>query len=256
MRTEDLSKTGGVSLAKTMNAVITSTLSPSSSMSLDGNRSSFSPEERLLQTQQTVQSLLTLGIKNILVLDNSPCSLPKNLHKLLEPAEVRFFAHPIFLNRGISELWLLLSASDLISIDQPLLKVSGRYLINDSSPLGGSSILNHDIVALVNTKGRIPLLSTRAYAVRNGRLAIDLWRAALSEIYGYGLRIRGPRSFVRIIRNSVFRKSDITDYSDPKISIEHAMCLAARSLNLTIGCVPVIGVSGLMGSGNGELINE
>jgi hypothetical protein len=204
-------------------AVISSTIFPGDAPTNGGaSRSVYTADERLHQTCLTVSSLRAIGLTEIHLADNSGNNWVEGTERRLGPATVHRFAHYQFHNKGIAELYLLLEMLDRLPADSPILKISGRYALrrNITDQLG-----NADVAA--KWYGGNRTISTRCYMVQNTRVYRSFLEDTLNEVYGDAARFRGPRSLMRIVRNSIFASADANPYFDPPVSIE---CAAARAL--------------------------
>jgi hypothetical protein len=238
-----------------MIAVVSSTVAPSTSPSHDGARTTLSPEVRLEQTRGTVDSLVARGITEILIADNSPGTWLRDRAASLAPARVLCQRQPPVRNKGIGELWLLLGSLDELPADQPILKISGRYRLGAHGDLSLRG--DDDIAARVYKKGKLGEISTRCYLVRNRAVAALLWERALDEMYAERSRIMGPRSLLRIIRNSLRPGEDAFHYSDPNtISVEQAAYVAIRRLGLSLRPVDNLDIEGTLGSWTNPTVKE
>lgn len=239
-----------------MNAIITSTIIPNLQNYYDVKKIAFNPEERILQTINTIDSLLKNGVKKILLVDNSHAKISEEYISLLNPAIVTQIKHPIFQNRGISELWMLLSMVEQVPDDEALIKISGRYYLDDNSIYAGLNRQEYDIVGSVSKQSKISQLSTRSYYVKNGMIAKELWKRTLSEMYGYQSYVVGIRSMIRIFKNSILKMYDNYDYADPRVGIEHAIFAAAKKMNLKIHSPSNVGLRGAIGADRNNIISE
>jgi len=238
-----------------MIAVVSSTVAPSASPSHDGARTTLSPEVRLEQTRGTVDSLTARGVTDIIIADNSPGTWLRDRAASLAPARVLCLRQPPVRNKGIGELWLLLGSLDELPDDQPILKISGRYRMGAHSDLSLRS--DDEISAKVYHKGPSGEISTRAYLVRNRAVAALLWERTLDEMYAERSRIKGPRSLLRIIRNSLRPGRDAFHYSDPNtISVEQAAYIAIRRLGLRLRPVEELDIEGTLGSWTNPNVKE
>ena len=238
-----------------MIAVVSSTVAPSAAPSHDGPRTTLSPDVRLEQTRATVASLVSLGAREIVVADNSPGTWLKERVGALAPASVVHFDHPPFRNKGIGELWLLLSLLPSLGEGEPLLKISGRYKVGPGTGLLPAG--DGDIAARVSGQGWRSEMSTRCYLLRNKAVAGLFWERALDELYAERARIAGPRSLLRILRNSFRPEGDSFRYADPNtLSLEQASVRAVRHLGLGLRRVETLEVEGVLGSWINPLIKE
>jgi len=237
-----------------MIAVVSSTVAPSALPSHDGARTTLPPEVRLEQTQGTIASLRALGAREIIVADNSAGPWLRDRAAALAPARLLSFSQPPIRNKGIGEMWLLLGALEALPEDEPILKISGRYRIG---PGTGLRLRDGDEVAgKVYTHGRVRSLSTRCYLLRDRAVATRLWKRALDEIYAEQARIHGPRSFLRILRSSLWPGRDRLHYGDPTAAVETAIYRAIRHLSLRLNEIEQLDVEGILGSWTNPLVKE
>lgn len=239
-------------LTSDMIALISSTLRPPIVHCYDGARSTFSHAERLEQTRATVASLVALGFKRIIVADNSPDWSPE-IEPALAPAEVWRITTPEFRNKGLSELFLLRTAAARLPSDQPIIKVSGRYTLS-RNPL----VEIGDADVSVKSDGferRAGAISTRSYGCRDVATFQRLVERTITEIFAYPTRIVGPRSLVRLVRNSLSPRADTFPYNDPPHSIEIIIVRAIKQLGLRVHFVSPLGVHGIL-AGTGARVEE
>jgi hypothetical protein len=238
-----------------MIAVVSSTVSPSLLPSHDGARTTLSPEIRLEQTRGTVESLLAIGVREIVIADNSPGTWLQERVASLAPARVVTFRQPPVRNKGIGELWLLLGCVDELPEDEQIMKISGRYRVGGKTELALRD--EDDVAAKVFGANSSEEISTRCYLLRNRAVAARLWGRALDEMYAERSRIVGPRSLLRIVRNSVNPQADSFPYSDPNTkSLERATLVAIRHLRLRLRAVGNLDVEGTLGSWINPAIKE
>jgi hypothetical protein len=215
----------------------------------------MAPEQRLEQTRATVDSLIAAGAKQIVIADNSPGTWFAERAGILSPARVVHLQHPPIRNKGVGELWMMLSIVESLPDDEPILKVSGRYCVGRRTQL---SIAGDDeVVGKVCREGRLHSLSTRAYLLRDRSVALRFWARSLDEIYAQTSRIVGLRSFIRIVRNSLQPGSDDLHYSDPNtISLEQAAYNAICHLGLKLKAVDNLDLAGKLGSYTNHEVKE
>ncbi|HEY5227553.1 MAG TPA: hypothetical protein VIJ19_03375 [Opitutaceae bacterium] len=234
---------------------MSSTVAPSVLPSHDGKRTTLTPETRLDQTRATVASLVALGAKQIVISDNSAGDWLRDRAAELHPAKVLHMDQPPVRNKGIGELWLLLGALDALEAGAPILKISGRYTVGPKTELTQGP--EADVVGKASGEGLAAEISTRCYLLRDKAIAARLWGRAIDEIYAERSRIVGPRSLIRIIRNSVRPRDDSFPYSDPNtLSLEQATQRAVRHLGLRFRAVANMDVEGTLGSWTNPLIKE
>lgn len=222
-----------------MIALVSSTIFPGDAPVYAASRSLFSPEERLVQTRRTIESLQAHGFSDIYLADNSGTNWMAGTEDRLAPARVFNFSHHQFQNRGISELYLLLEMLDALPDDRPILKVSGRYALknNVAHELGSA-----DVAAKWMTDNRT--ISTRCYMVKNRRLYRRFLEDTLNELYGHAARIVGPRSLIRILKNSLSPATDASAYFDPTTSIEGAAAAALSRQHYSVVRLTDLGLEG------------
>lgn len=218
-----------------------------------GFRTSLPSSERLEQTRQTIASLSKAGIDRILLPDNSGSNWVAGTEELLKPAEVRVFDQHQFQNKGISEIYLLLGVLNSIPADTPILKISGRYYLTDDFSL---QIGDDDIVAKVHKVDGNLWMSTRCYLVRNVAVLEAFLRAVLYDLYGYGARIVGPRSLLRILGHSMQPRRLNYQYHDPILAIEVPAARILKSRDFRVRLVDTLGVEGVSGDFGTTLITQ
>lgn len=237
-----------------MIAVISSTIYPPAQKTRDGVRSWNSPESRLEQTQKTIQFLVDEGISKIYLADNSGVNWIEKTDQLLNPAKVYVFKQHQYQNKGISELYLLLSILELIPENEPIIKISGRYMIKNN-PFKNSTEYDFQARFYEHRMFRSSI-STRCYWVKNREVYKIFLERTLREIFSYSSRIVGPASLVRIIYNSIFPDLDKYPYDDPRCSIELASALAIKHLNYTKCKIAVLGIEGYIAGNLNDILKE
>jgi hypothetical protein len=237
-----------------MIAVISSTIAPSALPSHDGARTNLTPQVRLEHTRGTIASLVALGAREIYLADNSAGTWLTDHLATLAPARVLSFNQPPVRNKGIGEMWLLLGALPFLPENEPVLKISGRYRVGPGTGLRLRE--GDDVAGKVYIHGRTRSLSTRCYLLRDRTVAARLWERALDEMYAEQARIHGPRSLLRILRNSLSPHRDGFRYSDPHSSVEIATHRAIRHLSLRLHEVGRLDVEGILGSWINPAVKE
>ena len=237
-----------------MIAVISSTIYPPSLPTYDGQRTCISPEERIEQTQKTIESLVNLGISEIYLADNSGKNWFLKSNELLKPAKVHVFNQYQYKNKGISELYLLMNILDYIPSNKPILKISGRYTLNQNivNNIGDAEVAGRLYRhSLLNSS-----MSTRCYLVKNKDIFAIFLKRTLREVYAYPSRIVGARSFVRILHNSLFPSKDNYPYDDPAGSIEGAAARVLHIFNYKFNNIESLGIQGIVAGRYNDLISE
>ena len=237
-----------------MIAIVSSTIAPSTLPSHDGARTTLTPEVRLEQTQGTVASLVAIGAREIIVADNSGGTWLREYAAALAPARILTFNQPPVRNKGIGELWLLLSALNSLPENEPILKISGRYRVGPGTGLKLRD--GYDIAGKVYAQGRIRSLSTRCYLMRDRSIATRLWERTLDEMYAEHARFHGPRSLLRIVQNSLRPAHDKFRYSDPYTAVEIATYNAICYLPLRLNEIENLDVDGILGSWINPVVKE
>lgn len=237
-----------------MIAIISSTIYPPDKPIYDVTRSRFSPEERLQQTLETIRSLLAAGLDNIFLADNSGDEWVKGTEEYLKPAKVFVYKQHQYRNKGISELWLLISLLGNIPAATPILKISGRYILASTvyPDLGGAELA----VKLEGDRRIKNSMSTRCYLVKDKDVYEAFLKRTLCAVYGYWGRVVGPRSFIRIMKNSIMPKQDHFPYDDPSISIEIAAAHVLKKYNYEVKYLSTLGIRGELGAVKNTSIEE
>lgn len=232
-----------------MIALITSTICPPPPTINTLYRSTIEPHQRLNETIQTIESLRMNGINNIFLFDNSgPFWLNEFDDKIKNCILIKInFCQ--FENKGLSELLLIKSAIPYLPENLPILKISGRYQLINTSMF--EYISKYDIVC----KQYKNCISTRAYLVKNKNVLDGMISASLNSMLNYNSSIKGILSLFSIIRNTVW------PYRKYKFHITVMLEVIMYKIitkNFTIKNLDSIGIKGrIAGSRTGnEYINE
>lgn len=229
-----------------MIGLISSTIFPPNLPSHDEVRTWISSEERLKQTQATINSLFNVGISDVYLADNSGDDWLAEANNLLRPAHVYVFNQHQYQNKGISELYLLLSMLKHLPSNVSILKISGRYVLKKDL---SDELADADLAVKIHKYGMFKSsISTRCYIVKNKQVYEDFLRHILQETYAYSTRIVGPRSLVRILANSLFPKIDSYPYNDPRWAIELAGARVLKKHNYKVSKIETLGVEGISGA--------
>ena len=229
-----------------MIGVISSTLVPSLQPSHDGVRSNLDPALRLQQTVHTVRSLLSIGLREIYLADNSAIAPDAEAIRQLEPARVLHFGHYPYKNKGIAELFLLLDLCSSLPTEGPIMKISGRYTgeFNLCAKMGTA-----DFAGRFNpNSGKAKNVSTRGYAVRNRSVFQAFLQGTLDTVYSSPWKIVGPRSFWNVTRNLWLGGPANYSFSDPPFGIEIAAAAWLRRSGLRTQRLSELGINGILGS--------
>ena len=231
-----------------MIALVTSTLFPPQSLSsADSYRSNIHPNLRIQQTFETITSLKELGINKIYLADNGgklENTLIKTLTKDVVLLKIPTFQ---FLNKGLSELFLIHSALKLIEEEKtPILKISGRYKL--------SSSVNFDskFDFLFKREGE-HCVSTRCYLAANKSVYESLINETINIYLNHNSKVIGPRSLLRIIKSSLSRNETF----NVELMLEAAIFKSLILKKYKIQNATFLGVSGILGGSNSNvIINE
>jgi hypothetical protein len=239
-----------------MLGIISSTIFPGSEPLYWGSPRNCIPSgDRLAQTRETIASLLTAGISEIILVDNSGSNWVEKTQEQLQPANVYVFDQYQFQNKGISEILLLLNSLRIVPSCVPILKVSGRYVLKQGFALNpGDADLGVKLVK--SNDGTLDWVSTRCYWTRDKQVLANFLRSTLMELYGGAAKIRSPRSVLRLMRNTVFPKVDNYPYHDPPEAIEGAAARVVRRTKYKVRFLETIGVEGISGDNDRKRISE
>jgi len=229
--------------------LITSTIFPSNFNSSEV-RSVFTGEERLEQTKSTIKSLLNCGYTEIFLFDNSGKYWLPGTEKDLLPAKVVVFNQHQFMNKGISETLMLLDGLDYLPDNIPILKISGRYKIDNSLAI---DVNNFDIAAkFYKHKFKYftsrTTMATRCYIVKDKSIFKTYLLAMIEEIYSYSSKVFGIGSLKRLFNNQFFPGKIKYSFFDPIFSVEAASVRVIKKLGLKVNKMDRIGLSGLAGT--------
>jgi len=234
-------------------AVITSTLVPNAInwYGMSSEIVQISSEDRYLQTLKSIHSLLKRGFIKIYLLDNSVKSIPFEWIDNIKSLGVIFLSMPATntktKNKGLTEIELLLHFCKLVRYETPILKLSGRYVLNSNKLLESDSV---DIVGRLFDRRRPPEFSTKAYIVRNTLVLERILQKSEILVHTLIYRCWTPFLFLRLIKfikETLFSKQ-INLFFDPPISIEEAFVHAIKELKLESEFIGELGISGVIAS--------
>jgi len=233
-----------------MIAIISSTLVPPAATSVTKYRNFISNDQRLKQTEATINSLKEFT--NIYVFDNSYPSISEREKDILKPARLWSIDVFPYQNKGLSEIYLLLLGIRNLPDNVPIFKISGRYILTEQWDF--KNLRDFDFVGKFDGPKTI---STRAYYFRNKNILHEVLICALNFMYAYSSRIVGPRSFIRILKNAI-NLSHKDNIFCPTISIERAMGEAIHMLSLNTQNLKKLYIAGISGNPDDKLkrINE
>lgn len=238
--------------------VISSTIAPRQARDKSVIKSVYSTEERIRQTQETVESLERLGYGNIYLFDNSGREHQAALESALPSIRVRLFDHHQFDNKGISETFLLLAGIRDVPDNCRIIKISGRYQIAKRLEFDTD---DYDLAARVYGHPRglfrsIETMATRCYGFKNKAIYQSYLIALLEEMYAYSSRIVGFGSLRRFLTNQFFPRKNAYSFLDPSLSVEAASVRVIRNLDLRLLRLEAIGLSGLAGTFDNLVITD
>lgn len=238
--------------------LISSTVFPREARDESVVKSVYPPEERILQTRKTIESLRSLGYEDLYLFDNSGNQHRAVLIREFGDVHVQIFDHFQFDNKGISETYLMLEGIRHVPDDRPLIKLSGRYRISRRPEV---DIGSYDLAARIyRHEARLfqerETMATRCYVVRNRAVYRSYLIGLLQEIYSYSARVVGFGSLRRFMTNQLCPKNNVYSYFDPALSVEAASIRVVRNLNLKLLRLDSIGLHGLAGTFEGLQIED
>ncbi len=184
-----------------MIALVTATISPA-----QHTGSFYSAEERYQQTLKTLQKLSDYAFSSIYILDNSANTRLLEMLQTETGRQVTIFHNNqySFRNKGLNEALLILNHIAKLPADQPIFKISGRYY-----PVDGfdPDILTDPVTEFAglaqHIKSRNPLVSTRAYWVKNRHILETILLLAVEEMIAYSKGLHGPASALDILSTAI-----------------------------------------------------
>jgi hypothetical protein len=158
-----------------MIAIITSTIIPETATANTSYRESINCQDRLHQTVKTIESLIQLNFSEIYLFDNSGFNWDESVEDQLRPAKIIKFNTFQFDNKGLSELYMLLHGLNIIPMNVPILKISGRYILTQT--------VNEDLLKDVQFAGKFnsETISTRAYYFSDKEAMQNVFYVALNN---------------------------------------------------------------------------
>ncbi|MDO1449792.1 hypothetical protein Q0590_26170 [Rhodocytophaga aerolata] len=236
-----------------MIAIITSTLYPPSKPIFNQPRSSFTPNERITQTKQTILSLKEKGIKDIWLLDNSDSCKYYIIKDIFKEINVLLFDNYQFDNRGLSEIFLILNSLKYLPEDTTILKLSGRYKLNENFVINDVYDNWSVVVRGYNIGKNNEMISTRCYVVKNKLIYEELLLKTLTEMYRYPMRMVGLLSILKYFQklyNPIYEK-------ETSCSVEFAFSKVLKDNSYSTRFVKEIGLEGFIaGSVDKTFIKE
>lgn len=234
---------------KNYSVVVTSTIFPREARDKSVVKSVYSPEERLRQTRDTIDSLRACGYGNIHLLDNSGHRHREQLEGAFADVQLGLFDHYQYDNKGVSETLLLLDGLARLPDRTPIVKLSGRYLLTRPVSLDtGKYDLGARIYEHARRFGTVSTMSTRCYVTRDKAILQRYLLALLEEIFAYSSRIVGPGSLKRFLVNQFMPGRNSCSFFDPMLSVEAASIVVVRRLGLRLLELRSVGVKGFAGT--------
>jgi hypothetical protein len=236
-----------------MIALISSTIYPLDPTEDTLYRGSVSHRQRLQQTIDTVNSLVRLNFQEIYLFDNSGFNWNVENESLLYPAKIIKFNSFQFTNKGLSEIYMLLSGLSVLPENTAIFKISGRYTLQTK--------IDENILKTYDFAGKIchqsASISTRGYYIKNKKTLELTLLSALNYIYSYPSKVVGPRSLKRIIKNAFFLNLKGQTFYDPTLSVEWGM-YKALTANFKVANLDKLFLQGISAgpSGTTSEINE
>lgn len=210
-----------------MIALVSSTIFPLPATKDTLYRQTVPPQERLAQTVKTVDSLVKQGFEDIFIFDNSGFNWELDDEILLKPANVIKFTSYQFVNKSISEIYMLLSGLPALPDNEPIFKISGRYQL--TQVIETNQMEDYDFLGQICDKSNS--ITTRGYYVKNKKVLEEILLGALNYIYAYSHMVVGPRSLIQVIQNAFFLNQN-NNFFDPTISIEQGMYVALKKFKV------------------------
>lgn len=218
-------------------------LFPNDTIIKKANRSSFTHNERLLQTKATIKHLKEHGINDIYLIDNSSKEYHAEIRSSFELVNVITSDAYQFVNKGISEALLILYCLKYLPPDQEILKLSGRYYLNNNFIKPDK--MNYDyIVRGYNYYKKRGLISTRCYMVRNKEILEKVTLKVINKMYTRQDEVTGPRSFAKYLKRKIFPETQI----ETTISIELATAIILKESTMKVKLLNTIGLEGYAGA--------
>jgi len=188
-----------------MIAIVSSCLYPEEKKG-ESKRSHFTHEERERQTISTLKALENFNFSQIILVDNSASANLDVIKSACKAVQVVHIKQYQFINKGINEFLMLLVILDILPENEPIFKISARYLPNENFNTNFDEAYDFKVRAYhLGTKRSS--ISTRGYFVRNKHIYEDFLLKTLNETFAYEQRVVGIRSlinFVKQVLNPVF----------------------------------------------------
>lgn len=206
-----------------MIALITSTIVPET-------YSFFSIEERYQQTIDTIGNLAKVGFENIYLVDNSVSEIDYERLNSSVAINIQLIHSPQynFTNKGLNEALLILNNLSKLPDDQPIFKISGRYLPTEEFNITNllAELRDKEILGVGNiSKNSNSYFNTRAYLVASKKTLASILELAVEEMIAYGNGIHGFSGWLNL-----FKKALKLQIGTPfQISIESAFANILRA---------------------------
>lgn len=206
-----------------MISLITSTIIPES-------YSFFNMEERYQQTIDTINNLRRVGFEDIYLIDNSVDVIDAERIESNSFHKVNIIRSPQynFINKGLNEALLILNNLYKLPDDQPIFKISGRYLPTEEFNITNllAELSDKEILGVGNiSKNSNSYFNTRAYLVASKKTLASILELAVEEMIAYGNGIHGFSGWLNL-----FKKALKIQIGTPfQISIESAFANILRA---------------------------
>lgn len=233
-----------------MIAIISSCIYPEENSNL--KKSHFTNDERLAQTLHTIKELKSHPFSTIILVDNSATNKLDLIKSAFEDVITVHIKQYQFNNKGINEFLMLLAILKIMPDNEPIFKISGRYLPNEKFDMFFDEAYDFKVKAYeVGTK-RFSI-STRGYFVKNKEIYEDFLLKTLNETFVYPQRVVGFRSLINFSKQLFNPNFDTTHTS----SVEFAGARVLKYSNYKIQYADEIGINGVIaGFENKSTIRE
>ncbi len=222
-----------------MIAIISSCLYPEEN---DGiKRSHFTNEERVEQTLLTISALENFQFSQIILVDNSAIANFDAIKSAFEKVTIVHTKQYQFKNKGVNEFLMLLAVVRNLPDNEPIFKISGRYLPNENFSTLFETAYDFKVRAY-NLGTKKFSISTRGYFVRNKEIYEDFLLKTLHETYLYPQRVVGFRSFVNFLKQTLSPNLNSTVTT----SVEFAGSRMLKYSNYNVQYIEEIGINGVI----------
>ncbi|KIA95109.1 hypothetical protein OC25_07155 [Pedobacter kyungheensis] len=234
-----------------MIAIVSSCLYPEEKKG-ESKRSHFTREERERQTISTLRALENCNFSQIILVDNSVSTNLDVINSACKAVQVIHVKQYQFINKGINEFLMLLAILDILPENEPIFKISARYLPNENFKANFDEAYDFKVKPYhLGTKSSS--ISTRGYFVRNKHIYEDFLLKTLNETFSYEQRVVGIRSLINFVKQ--FLKPV---FNVPRgASVEFAGARVLKYAGYHTEYVDKLGISGtIAGFENKSIIEE